>query len=188
MTVQPAGTVLAYTVTFLEMTERPGWGYPHLPAGEPHTLLKAEKPPVWYFLALYDAVGRDYAWEDIHAREQDDLEAWLTRPETELFTLMGPGWPQGFFLLDGTSTGVVEIAYFGMVPQAVGRGLGTWLLKTAILTAWDRPGTEKLTVNTCTLDHPRALQTYQKVGFVPVRREDRTRTLTRDRDLSRIPT
>jgi hypothetical protein len=35
-------------------------------------------------------------------------------------------------------------------------------------------------VNTCTLDHPRALIQYQKHGFTPVRQEERTRLLTRD--------
>jgi hypothetical protein len=32
-----------------------------------------------------------------------------------------------------------------------------------------------MTVNTCTLDHPRALPAYQSWGFHPVRREERRR-------------
>jgi hypothetical protein len=48
--------------------------------------------------------------------------------------------------------------------------------------AWDRPGTARVTVNTNSLDHPRALPLYQKAGFTPVHRESRTRILTRDRD------
>ena len=149
--------------------------------------IRSHAPPVWWFLALYDAVGRDYAWEDIHKREHDEIAAWLASGDLALYVLMSDGWPNGFFMLDGPVEGVTDLAYFGLVPEAVGRGLGSWLLKTAILTAWERPGTKKLTVNTCTLDHPRALQTYQRHGFEPVKREDRTRTLTRDRDLSRIP-
>jgi GNAT superfamily N-acetyltransferase len=90
-------------------------------------------------------------------------------------------------MIDRQDGGVTDMAYFGMVPEAVGRGLGGWLLKTAILTAWDHPGVSKVTVNTCTLDHPRALALYQKNGFTPVGREDKTRILTRDRDLTRIP-
>jgi hypothetical protein len=39
-----------------------------------------------------------------------------------------------------------------------------------------------MTVNTNSLDHPRALPLYQKAGFVPVRRETRMQVLTRDRD------
>lgn len=187
MTLQAAGTEVAYTVTFLEMTSRPAFGWPHLPANISASLLKAEDPPVWYFLNLYDAVGRDYAWEDIHLKEHSDLREWLCDDKMMLFTLIGRGWPQGFFLLDTRDAGTVDLAYFGLVPEAIGTGLGGWLLKTAILTAWDIPGTTRLTVNTCTLDHPRALATYQKNGFTPIRREDHTRILTRDRDLSRIP-
>ena len=186
MTVQTAGTEVEYTVTFLEMEARPSYDWPRLPLGLSAALLKAETPPVWYFLSLYDAVGRDYAWEDMHARPIDAVAAHLAR--SSLFTLIHKGWPHGFFLLDGPKPdGVTELDYFGLVPEAVGSGLGSWLLKTAILTAWDSDGTRKLIVDTCTLDHPRALALYQKNGFIPVRQETKTRILTRDRDLSRIP-
>ena len=187
MTVQKAGTELTYTVTWLEMTERPDFTWPHLPPGSTAALLKAEAPPVWWFLTLYDAVGKDYAWEDIHTWEHEDIQTWLTQDKMSMHTLLDHGWPQGFFMLADEAEGVVNLEYFGMVPESVGRGLGGWLLKTAVLTAWDRPGARKVTVNTCTLDHPRAVALYQKTGFTPVRREDRTRVLTRDRDLSRIP-
>lgn len=187
MTIVPAGTEVSYTVTWLEMTERPTWPHPPLPANIPASLLRAEAPPAWYFLALYEAVGRDYAWEDALDGSMADLQAWLDDEKVELFTLMSQGWPHGFFLLDSRADDTAELAYFGLVPEAVGRGLGTFLLRTAILTAWERPGVTRLTVNTCTLDHPRALQTYQRSGFVPVRREDRSRILRRDRDMARIP-
>lgn len=187
MTVQKAGTEVSYTVTYLEMAKRPTYPWPHLPAGSTAALLKAEKPPVWWFLALYDAVGRDYAWEDIHQRDRDEIREWLHQDAMSLYTLLDHGWPQGFFLLDHQGGGATDLAYFGMVPEAVGRGMGAWLLRTAILTAWDHAETRRLTVNTCTLDHPRALALYQKNGFTPVRREDKTRILTRDRDMTRIP-
>ncbi len=187
MTIQKAGTKVDYTVTWLEMDARPEFDWPHLPVGSTAALLRSEGAPVWWFLTLYDAVGRDYAWEDIHQREHSELMDWLNDDAVALYTLLDHGWPQGFFVLEDTGDGVVDLSYFGLVPETVGKGLGAWLLKTALLTAWDHPGTEKLTVNTCTLDHPRALATYQKHGFTPVRREDRSRILTRDRDISRIP-
>lgn len=187
MTVQPEGTRLDYTVTWLEMTQCPSYPWPALPATHPATLLRAEAPPVWYFLSLYDAVGRDYAWEDMHREDPGKLRAWLDDPAVDLYTLVMKGWPQGFFLLDASAGRETELTYFGLVPEAVGQGLGTYLLRTAVLTAWSRTGIERLTVDTCTLDHPRALQNYQASGFTPVRRETRTRTLMRARDLSRIP-
>ena len=175
-----AGDTVPYTVTFLEMTARPGYAWPHTPNGMSGALLKAEQPPVWYFRALYDAVGRDYAWTDIHASEDDDIADWLNSPDVALYSLIDKGWPQGFFLLDWRERTACELCYFGLVPESVGRGLGAWMLRTAILSAWEREGVNKLTVNTCTLDHPRALNQYQKYGFTPVRQEDRTRVLVRD--------
>lgn len=187
MTLHRAGTEVQYTVTFLEMAERPSYGWPVAPAGMDGALLRAEAPPVWYFLALYDAVGRDYAWTDIHDREHDDIATWLADPDVALWSLIQHGWPHGFFVLDFRAAAVAELAYFGLVPQVVGRGFGSWLLRTAVLTAWERPGLEKLCVNTCTLDHPRALVQYQRFGFSVVRREEHSRMLTRDIDFSRIP-
>lgn len=187
MTVLPAGTELDYTVTWLEMTDRPSYPHPAAPLGRPAALLKAESPPAWYFLALYDAVGRDYAWEDMHARDESDLAAWLAHDRTALWTLMRDGWPQGFFVLDARDGAVCDLAYFGLVREAVGTGLGLFLLESAVHTGWDTPGVAKLTVNTCTLDHPRALGLYQRAGFVPVRRSSHKRVLTRPLDTARVP-
>ena len=187
MTLQPAGTEVDYVVTYLQMDARPDWGWPHLPAGSGAALLKAETPPNWYFLSLYVAVGRHYVWEDKHAAAPEALGAWLRSDAMSLYTLIEHGWPQGFFMLEQLDDGTTDLAFFGLVPEAVGKGLGTWLLKTAILTGWDMPGTERLSVNTCTLDHPRALAHYQRHGFAPIRRASRTRVLARDRDLSLIP-
>ena len=64
------------------------------------------------------------------------------------------------------------LAYFGLLPEYVGRGLGAFFLHHAIQNAWMRPITTLL-VNTCTLDHPRALPLYQRMSFTPYSREDR---------------
>lgn len=177
-----AGERVEYTVTHLEMTDRPAYPRPHLPPGPVSALVAAEAPPAWYFLALYDAVGAEFEWTDQHERPRDDLTAFLADPSVMLYTLMRAGWPHGFFLLDMRVQGVCDLGYFGLVPQAMGRGLGRFLLQTAVHMAWDRPGVACVTVNTNSLDHPRALPIYQQAGFEPVRRETRARVLTRDRN------
>jgi GNAT superfamily N-acetyltransferase len=176
------GDEVDYVVTWLEMTERPRRPVPPLPVGQGAALLGAKAPPAEYFLYLYRAVGVEYEWTDWLARPLAEAEAFVRHPEVGLWTMLLDGWPGGFFVLDGRGAGVVDLAYFGLVPQAIGRGLGHWLLATAIQAGWERPGTEKLTVNTNTLDHPRALGLYQKLGFAPVRRETLRRVLTRGRD------
>src|SRR3712207_8210857 len=50
-------------------------------------------------------------------------------------------------------------SYFGLLPHAIGRGMGRALLRHAVETAWTG-GTRAVTVNTCTADHPRALPNY----------------------------
>lgn len=178
-----AGDTVEVTITYLEMAARPAHPIPHMPAGAPSMLVAADAPPVWYFLQLYDAVGADYEWTDQHARSAVELAAFLEHPKVMLCTLVRAGWPHGFFILDARADGTCDIAYFGLVAEAMGQGLGTFLLNTAVHMAWDQPGTSRVTVNTNTLDHPRALPLYQRVGFQPVRREVVTRVLSRDRHL-----
>ncbi len=168
------GAEVAYTVTWLEMTVRPERPRSPVPALKGLSLLRAETPPVHFFRYLYDVVGRNYEWTDLHAWSDDDLAVFAQDPKVALYVAYVTGWPAGFIQLDHRVEGVCDIAYFGLAPEMIGRGLGNWLLGTGVHMAWDA-GVSKMTVNTCTLDHPRALSTYQKWGFVPVKREDRVR-------------
>ena len=177
------GDKIDYTVTYLEMAARPTAPTPPIPVGQNLALIAAKAPPRDYFLYLYGAVGGDYEWTDWLSADPADLAAFLTDPKVELFTLMVDGWPGGFFILDAREAGICDLALLGLVPQAVGRGLGFWLMASAVHMGWDRPEVSKMTVNTNTLDHPRALALYQKVGFVPVRREAMTRKLSRSREV-----
>ena len=182
-----AGETVEYTVTFLEMNERPGYARPHLFGSAPSALIGADSPPNWYFLNLYDAVGRDYEWQDQHQCSTEELSEFVGSPDVHIYTFLRNGWTHGFFVLDARNLPSTDIAYFGLVPEAVGQGLGSWLLQTAIHMAWDIPDTETVTINTCTLDHPRALALYQKHGFKPIAQDTRSRVLTRDWDPSRFP-
>jgi GNAT superfamily N-acetyltransferase len=176
-----AGETIGYTVTWLEMTARPAYARPSLPLGVQAALIGATRPPVDYFLYLYAAVGADYEWTDQFKVPRPDLAAFVQDPDVGLWTLLVDGWPGGFYMLDRRAAGTCDLAYFGLVPEAIGRGLGTWLLRTAVHAGWDMPGTVRMTVNTCSLDHPAALSLYQKAGFSPMRQEQRSRILARDR-------
>jgi GNAT superfamily N-acetyltransferase len=81
---------------------------------------------------------------------------------------MVKGEPAGFYELDHGHAPLVNLSYFGLLPWALGKGLGYALLHHAIFTAWQGRCTA-LTVNTCTADHPRALPNYLKAGFRKLR-------------------
>jgi GNAT superfamily N-acetyltransferase len=181
MTIMPAGTRLDVTVTYLEMSSRPGWVVGDLPAG--YSLILAKNAPVWFFLSLYGAVGHDYEWRDRFDQAKthpDALHAFVHDPKTEIWVLYHQGWPAGFFMLDWRGARICDLAYFGLVPQAMGRGIGKTLLQIAIAKGWAGGDVQKMTINTCTLDHPRALGLYAQMGFVPVRQVVRAHDLSRD--------
>ena len=71
------------------------------------------------------------------------------------------------------------------MQEAQGLGLGRWFLLQAIEAAWNL-NPLKVTVNTCTLDHPAALPLYQKLGFVPVNQTDAIFHPLSDDDILRI--
>lgn len=175
-----AGDKVDVTITYLEMTERQA-PPPHAPANVNIALIRAQNPPISYFIYLYSTVGAEYEWTDRLEEPPEDLARFVQDPQVAIYTLMVDGWPGGFFMLDTRESGVCDLAYFGLMPEAVGLGLGRWFLGTAIQTAWEETDVERVTVNTCTLDHPRALPLYQRMGFRPSGQETYQRVLTRDR-------
>lgn len=180
MTTNKAGDRVDVTITYLEMTGAPTFAHPPVPAQPGLALMRATAPPARWFRHLYGSVGADHEWTDWHARSDDDVREFIDDPAVSIHTLMLQGWAAGFFMLDAREVGTCDLAYFGLTPEARGRGLGSWLLKTAILTGWETPGVNRMTVNTCTLDGPRALPLYQRMGFAPIAQEVVTRTLSQD--------
>jgi GNAT superfamily N-acetyltransferase len=81
----------------------------------------------------------------------------------------------GFFELQRHADESVEIAYFGLLPNFMGRGLGGPLLTRAVEEAFAM-GARRVWLHTCTLDSPRALPAYRARGF----REYKTQRLEVD--------
>ncbi|SMF04915.1 Ribosomal protein S18 acetylase RimI [Tistlia consotensis] len=169
--VEPA--TLKVTVTYLEMTEPPRPEPAHPPSNRRIALLRAQKPTLKFYRFLYDAVGEDWTWWERRIIPDERLAAYLQDERVEVYVLYVEGQPAGFFELDGREAGRIDLGMFGLMPQFVGQGLGGWFLQAAVETAWERKPA-RVTVNTCTLDHPRALPLYQKAGFTPVRQEAKT--------------
>lgn len=114
---------------------------------------------------MYDLVGKKWQWFDknswtdqqwIDYSESNKLRTWIAYYK---------GSPAGYFELMEMENNTIEIAYFGLAPNFIGKGLGGYLLYLAIKTAWKYQGANRLIVNTCTLDHPNALKNYQARGM-----------------------
>ncbi len=158
---------LDVTITWLEMHAPPSRPPARLPQmTDKVALLRAERPSLAFYRYLYNAVGEPWRWYERNAMRDDKLEAIVTDDQVEIYVPYVGGVPAGYAELDFRQMPNVELAYFGLIPAFIGRGLGRWLLDWAIDTAWSR-NPSRLWVNTCTLDHPTALSVYQKAGFTP---------------------
>jgi ribosomal protein S18 acetylase RimI-like enzyme len=166
-----AGRRIPMTVTFLDMKAKPAALPPPQPKGKV-AILKADKPTAHFYRYLYDTVGEAYFWVDRRKLTADALTTLIQDPKNTLYVLYAEGSPAGMAELDFRKDGIANISYFGLMPEAIGRGLGFYLLYHSCINAWAQP-ISRLTVNTCTLDHPRALPLYQRMGFVPYAREER---------------
>lgn len=161
---------LDVTITYLEMTEQPRLPQVLHPAGTTVALLRATRPPVAFYRYLYDGVGAPWLWFERRLMSDAELAEIIEDEAVEIYVLYADGAPAGYAELDRRKAGEVELAYFGMLPDFIGRGLGRYLLSWAIERAWSyEPG--RLWVNTCNLDHPKALPLYQQLGFKPYKQE-----------------
>lgn len=159
------------TITYLRMTEKPRPQALPAPA-MPHAIQRAEKPTVSFYRFLYDAVGRNWGWMDRKRMSDSELETVLLDKDTEVYVLYIRGVPAGYAELNFKKfPKEVDLAYFGIMPEFIGMKLGPYFLNWAISEAWQR-GPDCITVNTCTLDHPKALPLYQKFGYVPYKQKE----------------
>lgn len=151
------------TVTFLEMQRQPS-SYPRTPMNKQVALFRTRDIPLHYYRYLMDRVGRKWHWVAMLRLSDEELEAYLRAPGRDIRVLYLDGAPAGFFDLHVQGPDLVDLAYFGMMSEAIGQGLGRWFLGAAIETAWSHQP-NRVIVQTCTLDHPAALPLYQKLGF-----------------------
>jgi GNAT superfamily N-acetyltransferase len=159
-------TRIGVTVTFLRMDRPPPDSAPSLPPAYQVQRVAACTPEFYRY--LYDTVGADYVWWLRRTLPMADLARLLRDPAISIYVLYGGGEPAGFFELDSGAWPDVNLSYFGLLPHAVGSGVGYAFLRQAVDLVW-RQGARALTVNTCTADNPRALPTYLRASFRLIR-------------------
>jgi len=162
----PAGKIAA-VVTSLEMRAPPAGSPPPAPPGV--SLAHLRDPDPDRYLALFHAIGTPWLWFSRLKLPRDALVAILRDPAVEVWTVRRGDREIGLVELDFRPLPDVELAFFGLVPEWTGRGLGRWMMGHAIGRAF-AGGAKRFWVHTCTLDHPGALAFYMRAGFVPFAR------------------
>ena len=162
----PATTV---TRTYLELASPADLRPVPAPIPAPRLERIGECPPSFYRY-LYAEVGRAFHWTDRLTWSDEVIRAHLATPGLALWLLTWEAAPAGYFELKPHDDGSIEIAYFGLLPEYIGRGWGKFLLGEAAGAAWRMTPT-RVWLHTCTLDHPAALPNYLRRGFRAVREE-----------------
>src|SRR5437867_6833941 len=158
------------TRTYLELSResqfRPGFG-----ASPDLVIERVERPTPELYRRCYRTVGEAFHWRDRWDWTDAQIRAHLADPAIALYVAVRigrggealVGWYELRTVAEDRS---VEIAYFGLVPAELGRGLGKHLLSCAVRDAWAlRPAPARVWLHTCTLDHPNALPNYAARGF-----------------------
>lgn len=161
----PRGKI-ASVVTSLEM-RRP-FPSPRSSEGAP-VLRRVAEPSVDWYRGLYRAIGEPWLWFSRLTMTEGELARTLNDPAVEVYAIDDGGAERGIVELDFRNAGECELAFFGLVPESVGQGLGARAMtETAVRVA--ASDVERFWVHTCTLDHPGALGFYRKHGLVPFAR------------------
>ncbi|MDB5969630.1 MAG: cysE [Hydrocarboniphaga sp.] len=162
----------AVTITYLQMRARDELRRAPAPGLVDVLLRRAEVPCPALSRFLYTAVGGDWYWRDRLGWSQAQWREYLARPGVATWLLSVRGTPAGYLELERQEHDT-EIAYFGLLPEFIGQGLGGWLLGEGIARAWDMDAPRRVWVHTCTLDGPAALPNYLARGMAIYREETR---------------
>jgi hypothetical protein len=156
------------TVVFLRMN-RPAPRPPVvLPKG---VTITRERLDVAAYRALYNEIGAAWLWWLRRVMPDEMLARHLASPTVSTYLLRVKGEIAGFFETDAGHWPFVNLNYFGLREEFIGRGLGGMFLDAAVESVFKGAvGLEGMTVNTCSADHPRALPNYLGVGFQEYRR------------------
>ena len=151
---------ITITVSYLELTRPPT---PPLECPRPERIT-AEKLSIDEYLSLYRLVGGSVGWDQR-----------LHMPRAELAALLASGRSQIYVLRDALARPIgfcefaralpdIELKNFGLIPLAQGKGLGSFLLRTALQREWQLQP-RRIWLHTDSWDHPAAIRLYQSAGF-----------------------
>jgi GNAT superfamily N-acetyltransferase len=166
----PPPGMLRQTVTYLEMGEPPARAAGRDAAAPAVRLEDPVRLSLVEYRALQRAVGEQWLWWERLALDDEALAAIVHDARVEIRRLWTGNALAGFSEIDRRDPADVEIAFLGLVPAAIGRGLGRVLLQATLEAAWSK-APRRVWLHTCDHDHPKALAFYQDAGFRIVRVE-----------------
>jgi len=116
----------------------------------------------YYYLAI--TIGERWAWSGPRSKTPEENRAIIQNPAVKLYVPYMHGVPAGMIELHTQHFPEVELMFFGLMPEFIGKGLGLVSLSWTVDRVF-RMGATRFHLHTCSLDSPRALEVYKKAGF-----------------------
>ena len=130
---------ISITTTSLEMMARPTRLTPAVPRmNEPVMLIHAQDPTLSFYRYLYNTIGEEWLWYERRVMNDAALSEIIHDEKIFIYVLYVGGVPAGYVELDCRAHCNIEVAYLGLIPEFVGRGLGWRLVSWALEFAWNR--------------------------------------------------
>lgn len=150
-------------VTYLELLQAPARAPPR--TGPERVRLESMTGPE--YLDLYRRVGEPLSWDTRLRMPIVELESLLAGRSLHIYAMRDGSSatpPLGFCEFERQAFPEIELKHFGLVSEAQGRGLGLWLLTSALYGEWES-GATRIWLHTDAWDHPAAVPVYQRAGF-----------------------
>jgi GNAT superfamily N-acetyltransferase len=158
---------LANVVTYLEMRTPPPDAVTSTTSE--FSVRRVNEPDLEWYRGLFRAIGENWLWFSRLRLSDDELRAILDDPAMDIYVLSHAGGDCGLLEFDHRHVSDIEISFFGVTQQVIGRGAGSALLQHCLPLAWEH-NPERVWLHTCTSDHPGAMAFYLKFGFLPYKR------------------
>jgi GNAT superfamily N-acetyltransferase len=157
---------VANVATFLEMRSKPALSSPAPANGL--TVEPWRDADLITYRTLFTAIGENWLWYSRLVMPDHELRRIFRDQRIEIYRLLDKGTVAGLLELNFSEKDECELSFFGLLPEAIGKGSGRFLMQEAIRLAWTKP-ISRFWVHTCTFDHPAALSFYRRSGFTPYR-------------------
>ena len=120
---------------------------------------------------FYKNIGKKHKWIDRLIWTEDQWIKYVSNRNVKTFVLKNKKDLVGFYeLIFHEKKKEIEIAYFGILENFIGKKIGGYFLSEAIKICFNNYS-NRVWVHTCTLDHKNALKNYLKRGMKIFREE-----------------
>lgn len=151
-------------ITYLEK-KLPAVNIPAPSAYEDVFVRQVAYVPVGFYRYLYCAVGIQWSWRRRYSLTDNELKKILQADNVKIYLLYSQGIPAGFAECHIATEGDVELVYFGLLPDYIGKQYGRFFLYHVVEHISQISDNQRLWLQTKSTDHPNAIRVYQSLGF-----------------------